>query len=192
MLSVVPLAAVTYRLRVTGRENLRDVQGPVILTANHHLRMDNCLIIKAIPLSVRRRLSIAASAHLWGSRFWAVINPLLGNGFPFSREGAIRASLDNLGRVLDGGWSVLIYPEGELNIGGPMQPFKSGIGLLAVEGRVPVVPLRLHIHRMGSPWQLPFFRRGDVEIRFGRPVTFSPGTSYPDATRAIEEAVNAL
>lgn len=189
---IFPLAAVTYRLRVTGREKLHDLQGTVLFVANHNLHLDNPLIIKAMPLRWRRRLAIAAFSELWQSRFWAVVNPLLGNGFPFSKEGAIRASLDNLGRVLDGGWSVLIYPEGELTIGGPMQPFKSGIGLLAVEGRLPVVPLRLHIHRMGSPWQLPFLQRGHVEIRFGKPVTFSPGTSYLDATRAIEEGVNAL
>ena len=30
-----------------------------------------------------------------------------------------------------------IYPEGKLTVGGPMQPFKSGIGLIAIEGATP-------------------------------------------------------
>ena len=189
---IFPLANLTYRLRVSGEENVQGLRGPVLFAANHNLPLDNGLIIKGMPLRWRRRLTIAAAAEIWRSKFWAVFNPLVGNAFPFSKEGAIRASLDNLGRVLDNGWSVLIYPEGKVTIGGPMQPFMSGTGLLAVEGRVPVIPLRLHIHSMGSPWQFPFWRRGNVEVRFGKPLAFQPGTSYTEATRAIEEAVKAL
>ena len=122
---------------------------------------------------------------------WATINPLIGNGFPFSQEGAIRASLDNLGRIVDNGWSVLIYPEGKKTHGGPIQPFMSGTGLLAVGGNLSVVPLRLHIHKMGIPGAFPLLRRGDIEICFGKPLTFSPETTHLEATAAIEEAVRA-
>ena len=93
---------------------------------------------------------------------------------------------------MDRGWSVLIYPEGELSVGGPMKPFMQGIGLVAVEGRAPVVPMRLVIHRFGFPTRLPFIRRGGIEIRFGPPITFSPGTDYQYATNAIEQAVKSL
>jgi long-chain acyl-CoA synthetase len=191
-----PLVFLTYRLRVVGKENLSGIQGPVLFVANHSLHTDNGLIIKAIPWRWRRQLAIAAAADLWTrpftGPFWGVVNPLLGNGFPFSREGAIRSSLDNLGAVLDRGWSVLIYPEGKMTIGGPMQPFKSGIGLVAVESRIQVIPLRLHIHYMGVPWQFPILRRGNIEVSFGRPLSYPPGTSYLEAAQAIEEAVKAL
>ena len=73
-----------------------------------------------------------------------------------------------------------------------MQPFMVGIGLIAVEARAPVVPLKLHIYNSGFPWQCPFVRRGKVEIRFGKPITFSRRTSYLEATKAIEEAVRSL
>ena len=62
----------------------------------------------------------------------------------------------------------------------------------AVEGRVSVVPMRLVINNMGSPQKLPLLRRGDVEVRFGQPLTFAPGHSYADATTAIERAVKTL
>ena len=189
---VFSLLTMTYRLRVTGKENLQSVGGPVLFAANHNLYFDSGLIIKAIPSRWRRRLAIAADAGLWRNPVWAVINPLLGNGFPFSKEGSVRASLDNLGRILDDGWSVLIYPEGELTIGGPVQPFMSGTGLMAVEGKIPVVPLHLHIRRTGFPWQFPLLRRGDVEVIFGKPLTFSAQTSYVEATRAIEGGVKVL
>ena len=187
-----PMLRAFYRLRVSGKENLHGVQGPVLFAANHNLGLDNGLIIKAIPSQWRKRLAIAAAAKLWRSPIAAVFNPLLGNGFPFSQEGAVRASLENLGSILDDGWSVLIYPEGKLTIGGPIQPFMSGTGLVAVGGGVPVVPLKLHIHSMGSYPRLPLLPRGDMEVRFGKPLEFSRRTSYADATSAIEQAVRAL
>ena len=87
---------------------------------------------------------------------------------------------------------MLIYPEGELTVGGPIKPFMNGTGMVAVEGRLPVVPVRLHINRLGAPAGFPLFRRGKVEVRFGVPMTFSPATPYQEATRAIEQAVRSL
>ncbi|MDE2861818.1 MAG: AMP-binding protein [Chloroflexota bacterium] len=187
-----PAVLAPYSLSVHGQERLRGVEGPVLFASNHNLGLDNPLIIKAIPQTWRRRLAIAAAAKLWRNPVRSVLNPLLGNGFPLAQDGPIRPSLENMGRILDSGWSVLIYPEGKLTVGGPILPFKNGTGLVAVEGRLPVVPMKLQIKRFGSPAKYPILRRGSVEIRFGEPMVFPPRTAYQDATDAIEEAVRAL
>ena len=189
---VFPMVGLAYGLRVTGRENLAGLSGPVLFASNHHLGLDNPLIFRAVTRHWRRRLAVAAAAELWRNPVWWVLNPLLGNAFPIARHGPIRPSLENLGGIMDRGWSVLIYPEGELSVGGPMKPFMQGIGLVAVEGRAPVVPMRLVIHRFGFPARLPLFRRGGIEVRFGPPITFPPGTDYQEATTAIEETVRTL
>ncbi|HAL46453.1 MAG TPA: hypothetical protein DCP37_01740 [Dehalococcoidia bacterium] len=189
---VFPIVFSAYRLKVTGAENLSAVEGPVLFAANHTLHLDNGIILRAMPFSSRRRLAIAASDHMFANRIQGLSIPLLGNGFPFSKEGNVRASLENLGRILDNGWSVLIYPEGELTVGGPMKPFLSGTGLLAVGGQVSVIPVHLRIDRFGKPSYLPLLRRGRVEVRFGEPITFAPGTAYDEATRTVETAVAAL
>ena len=189
---VFPLMTLTYGLKVSGKENLTGLTGPVLFASNHHLGLDNPLIFKAVTRHWRSRLAVAAAAELWQNPIWWVLNPLLGNGFPIAKTGPIRPSLENLGSIMDRGWSVLIYPEGVLTVGGPMKPFMQGAGLVAVEGRVPVVPMRLDVAKFGSPSRLPFLRRGRVEIRFGPPLTFPPGTDYQDATSTIEEAVKAL
>ena len=189
---IFPLVGLPYRLKVVGRENLEGITGPVLFASNHNLGLDNPLIIKAVPLKWRRRLAVAGAANLWKNPVWWIVNPLLGNAFPLASEGAVRPSLENMGRIMDNGWSVLIYPEGELTVGGPIKPFMNGTGLVAVEGRIPVVPLRLHIHRLGSPTRFPIVRRGVVEVRLGEPMVFPPGTSYQDATSAIESAVKSL
>ena len=189
---VFPLIALAYGLKVSGKDHLSGLTGPVLFVSNHHLGLDNPLIFRAVTRRWRRRLAVAAAAELWGNPVWWVLNPLLGNGFPIARTGPIRPSLENLGRIMDRGWSVLIYPEGVLTIGGPMQPFMQGVGLVAVEGRVPVVPMRLSVNRFGSPSRLPLLRRGRVEIRFGPPLTFLPGTDYQQATSTIEDAIKSL
>ena len=189
---VFPLMTLAYGLKVSGKENLTGLNGPVLFASNHHLGLDNPLIFKAVTRRWRRRLAVAAAAELWQNPIWWVLNPLLGNGFPIARTGPIRPSLENLGRIMDRGWSVLIYPEGVLTVGGPMKPFMQGAGLVAVEGRVPVVPIRLDVAKFGSPSRLPLLRRGRVEVRFGPPITFPPGTDYQHATSTIEEAVKSL
>ena len=187
-----PILKLPYGMKVTGREKLRDLDGPVLFASNHSLGLDNPLIIEAIPSDWRRRLAIAGAARLWKNPVFWVMNPLLGNGFPLAQDGAIRPSLENMGKIIDNGWSVLIYPEGQLTIGGPIKPFMGGTGLVAVEGRLPVVPLKLHINRLGSPTRFPIFRRGSVEVRFGEPLKFLPGTDYQEATNTIEAAVRSL
>ena len=189
---IFPLVSLPYGLKVVGRENLEDITGPVLFASNHNLGLDNPLIIKAVPLKWRRRMAVAGAAHLWKNPVWWVMNPLLGNAFPLAGEGSVRPSLENMGKIMDNGWSVLIYPEGELTVGGPIKPFMNGTGLVAVEGGIPVVPLRLHIHRLGTPTRFPVIRRGRVEVRLGEPLTFSPGTDYQEATSAIEDAVKSL
>jgi 1-acyl-sn-glycerol-3-phosphate acyltransferase len=81
-----------------------------------------------------------------------------------------------------------------------MQPFKSGTGLIAVEGATPVVPMKLKIRRVSildhldRKWDRERANgwRGDVEVVFGDPLYFPALTDPADATRRIEAAVAAL
>ncbi len=198
---VWPLVHLFYRVTVSGTEKLEHLRGPVMFAPNHCLHWDNGIILTAIPLGWRWRLAVAAAADdVFGNRLNGIFSAVLANAFPLAREGAIRRSLELLGARLDRRFSVLIYPEGKLTVGGPMQPFKSGTGLIAVEGSTPVVPMKLKITRVsildhldrawdgerGRGW------RGDVEVVFGDPLYFPALTDANEATRAIEAAVAAL
>jgi long-chain acyl-CoA synthetase len=210
-LLMVPFLSLIYRVKVTGLDRLWNLDGPVLVTPNHHLHNDVGIILTRFPLGWRWRLSVAAAADdIFGNPIRGFGSAVIGNAFPLAREGAIRRSLELLGARLDRGFSILIFPEGKLTVGGPLQPFKSGTGLVAVEGATPVVPMRLKINRMsrldlrrgerlngGSaadangngvshPW------RGEVELVFGDPIHFAWGTDHEMATERLEEAVAAL
>jgi long-chain acyl-CoA synthetase len=198
---IYPLVHVFYKVKVTGQEKLVGLRGPVMFAPNHCLHWDNGIILMAIPLSWRWKLAVAAAADdVFGNKLNGFASSILANAFPLAREGAIRRSLELLGARLDRQFSVLIYPEGKLTIGGPMQPFKSGAGLIAVEGATPVVPMKLKIGKvsvldhMDRKWEAARSNgwRGDVEVVFGDPIYFPAGTPAGEATAKLQAAVAAL
>jgi long-chain acyl-CoA synthetase len=198
---IYPLVHIFYKVKVTGQEKLVGLRGPVMFAPNHCLHWDNGIILMAIPLSWRWKLAVAAAADdVFGNKLNGFASSILANAFPLAREGAIRRSLELLGARLDRHFSVLIYPEGKLTIGGPMQPFKSGAGLIAVEGATPVVPMKLKIGKvsvldhMDRKWEASRSNgwRGDVEVVFGDPIYFPAGTPAADATAKLQAAVAAL
>ncbi len=198
---IYPLVHIFYKVTVTGQEKLVGLRGPVMFAPNHCLHWDNGIILMAIPLSWRWKLAVAAAADdVFGNKLNGFASSVLANAFPLAREGAIRRSLELLGARLDRQFSVLIYPEGKLTIGGPMQPFKSGTGLIAVEGATPVVPMKLKIGKVSAldhldkKWEPSRSNgwRGDVEVVFGDPLFFPAGTPASEATAKIQAAVAAL
>jgi long-chain acyl-CoA synthetase len=194
-LFMLPWFFLIYRVRVTGRERLAGLRGPALFTPNHCLHNDVGIILTRFPLGWRWHLAVAAAADdIFGNPIRGLGSAIIGNAFPLAREGAIRRSLELLGARLDRGFSILIFPEGKLTVGGPTQPFKSGTGLIAVEGATPVVPMKLKVNRMSrldaSDPRLPW--RGEVELVFGDPIHFAWDANYDTATDRLEEAVAAL
>ena len=192
-LLIAPILGLFYRVRITGEEKLIELEGPVIFLPNHCLHTDNAIILTSLPFRWRWNLTVAAAADdIFGNPIRGLGAAVIGNAFPLAREGAIRRSLELLGARLDRDFSVLIYPEGKLTVGGPMQPFKSGAGLIAVEGATPVVPMKVKIHRISRIDAAGAPLRGDVELLFGDPIYFTAGTDANAATAQLEAAVAAL
>jgi len=176
-----------------GLENLEDLSGPLLFSANHTSHLDTLVVLKVLPRRYRWRLSVAAAADYWFA------NPLLGNLtaflfniFPMAREGNVRPSMEHSVDLIDRGWSVLIFPEGTRSLSGEMQPFKPGVGLLAVELGVPVVPIHLRGVYAILPKGSSVPRRGPVEVTMGAPLRFPPGMDHAQAAQEIEREIRRL
>lgn len=169
------------------------LEGPCILAPNHSSHLDSLAVLSSLPARTRRRVAVAAAADYFFSRRWlGLVVSLVLNAFPFARVGSVRPTLEWCGRLVDEGWSILVFPEGTRSATGEIGPFRSGIGLMAVELEVPVVPIRLRgtyeALAKGRAWP----KRGEVTVTFGRPLRFPQGSPYEEASRAIESAVRAL
>jgi len=156
------------------------------------MHLDQSMLLRAMPAGFRQRVAIAAAASdIYGNRVRGFFASLLGNAFPFSKQGGgVRESLEYVAKMLDDGWNVLIFPEGRLTVIGPMKPFKNGVGLLARETGVQVLPMRIDVLRPGfyeGKW-LPH-PRASVRVTFGDPVRVPPGLHHDEATQLLEEAV---
>ena len=195
VLLMQPFVRATYRVRTSGLEHLQGLDGPVLLTPNHCLHLDNAIILSRLPLGVRWHLSMAAAADtIYDNPFQGAAASILANAFPLQREGGVRRSLELLGQRLDRGFSIVLFPEGKLTLGGPVQPFMAGAGLVAVEGGTPVIPVMIRINRMSvvDRRRLPGPLRGDVELVLGPPVVFDADTDHATATTRLEAALAAL
>jgi long-chain acyl-CoA synthetase len=158
--------------------------------------------LMALPLRLRRRTAVAALAGFFyppspnpleNAWHWALFDlaELFFNVFPVPRARGFRESLRYAGFLVENGWNILIFPEGTRSPTGELTPFREGIGLLASELKVPVVPFRIHGTYEILPRGAWIPRPGPVVIRFGKPMCFPP-TSYWEITRQVEKAVANL
>ena len=88
---------------------------------------------------------------------------------------------------MDRGYSVMVFPEGAVSREGGMKSFRQGIGLLAQEARIPILPVALRgLEEMQkSGW----FRSGHLEIRIGDAIPVDEEATPAELTARLEEAV---
>jgi long-chain acyl-CoA synthetase len=208
---VWPATQILAHPRIVGREHLRVVCGPVLVISNHITRRaDIGLILAALPLRFRHRLATAMGgetllnmrrppqdwffARRWAYQLGYCLVTGLFNVFPLPQRSGFRESFRFAGESTDRGYNVLVFPEGEVNNSetGEMAPFQSGIGLLAENLRIPIVPMRLD-----GVWQMKREHRrlahfGEITVRIGVPVTFPPGTLADEIARNLESLVRSL
>ena len=114
------------------------------------------------------------------------------NVFSLPRQSGFRKSFAYAGEAIDRGWSVLIFPEGHETRNGEMQSFRSGIGLLASQVNVPIIPIKLEgLFELKKRRQY-FVRPGTVSVTFGEPVRFQAAQAPEEITRDLESRVRAL
>ena len=172
-----PILTYYTRRAHRGRERLAGVRGPVVFAATHASHIDTPILLRALPAPWRGRTVVAAAAdYFYGQRSRAALVSLLFCTVPMRREGGGSGDLDHVDALLDGGWSVLMYPEGtRRHQGGPAR-LRSGAAVLAARHGVPVVPVHLAGTRAALPpgqgwprrrvWQA----RHPVRVTFGDPI----------------------
>jgi long-chain acyl-CoA synthetase len=194
--------------RIRGRENLRGVRGPVLVVSSHQTYLDPSYVLEALPGRLRRRLAVAMDGERLARmrhpapttgffaglidrvKYFLIVS--IYNVFPLPRAAGFRKSFAFAGELIDRGWSVLVFPEGELTRDSKIAPFRAGIGLLAARLKVPVVPIRLeglYERRIADKsWAWP----GTVHVRIGAPVRFDENKAAEEIARELELQVAAL
>jgi long-chain acyl-CoA synthetase len=194
--------------RIEGREHLNGVRGPLLVISNHIGDVDPGFILTALPARFRHRLAIATGGEalealrspapernfflrIYDRVQWTLGVSLL-NLFPLPREGGFRRSFAYAGEAVDRGYSVLVFPEGRHTTTGALNPFRLGIGLLAENLDIPVLPMRIdglfEAKHAGKKMVAPY----KIRVRIGKPIQFEPRTDPEKIAADLQEAVRQL
>jgi len=187
----LPLTLIMCRVRTVGVERFAKVKPPVLFISNHVTDVDAALILSALPWAWRYRIAIAMAGEIlreWrmNAKVQYALGAALFNVFSLPRQSGFRQSFEYAGEAVDRGFSILIFPEGTETRDGRIQPFKAGIGLLASELNVPVVPIMLRGLFEVKKRKQRFVKPGTVSITFGEPITFTGGLTAADITNELD------
>lgn len=185
---------------------------PSIYVANHVTAMDVPLVLYALPRRVRQHMAVAMSAELlaawrrsrnaagvgagplrWLAPVQAFLVTALLNVFPLPAGAGLRQSFAHAGEALDRGYNVLVFPEGQRTLTGELQPFQTGISLLAQESHTQVVPIALvGLWQAAQRKGFARLRPQGLAVRVGKPLHQQPKESHAEFSARLRDAVARL
>ncbi len=170
-------ALLLYRTRAIGVENVPK-SGPLLLAPNHFSQMDHFFI----GLYLRRKVRFMAKSQLFGP---PVLTYVFSHGgvFPVRRGHHDEEAFKTAYAILDQGGMLLVYAEGGRSRTGELGEVKPGIGRIALESGVPVVPVAIHGSAGVRSWKRLRFPK--VTVQFGEPLAFTV-EAEPSRERQLE------
>jgi long-chain acyl-CoA synthetase len=187
-------------LEVRGIDQLKNLNEPVFFVANHLSYLDQPSIMRALPPAIRTRTATAAWAEFFFGEYhglnkiWRRLSyeyaSVLFNLFPLPQSQGFSGSLTFMGKLVDAGVNILIFPEGGHARDGKLQPFQLGLGLMVKELEIPVVPIKISGTDQVLPPGAGFPKQGPVTITFGKPMQFrfeEPADIVEKVRQAVEK-----
>lgn len=148
-----------WRVRIIGRERLP--KGPCVFVANHQSAADVVAL-----MGLRTQFKFVSKASLFAVPVVGWLMKMIGYvRLDRGSAASTRRMMERCRQLLRRGMPVLIFPEGTYGEGGPLLTFRPGAFLLAIDERVPVVPIALRgtvdLLRGDGPWM---GARANVEV----------------------------
>lgn len=172
--AIGPVVKAIFRPWVVGRANI-PANGAAILASNHLSFADSIFL----PLMIDRPMSFLAKSDYFtgrGIKGWATKFFMKATGqIPIDRSGgkASEASLNTGLQVLGRGDLLGIYPEGTRSPDGRLYRGRTGIARMAMEAKVPVIPVIMVDTDTAMPIGQRLPRVVRVGIVIGEPLDFS-------------------
>ena len=176
---LTPPSLLMYRCAPIGVENV-PASGPVILAPNHFSNWDH--FFTAVYL--RRKVRFMAKSQLFSNPAGIFVFSH-GGVFPVRRGHHDEEAFRTANVILDRGGCVLIYAEGGRSRTGGLGNPRPGVGRLALESGVPVVPVAIHGSVGVRAWRRLRFPK--VTVQYGEPMSF-PVVTAPTREQQLEAA----
>ncbi len=159
------ISLVIYRARAIDPQHV-PADGPFILAPNHFSNMDHFFC----GTYLHRKIQFMAKSQLFGNPVGDYIFRV-GGVFPIMRGHHDEEAFKTAHAIFDRGGCVLIYAEGGRSRSGELGDVKPGVGRLALESGVPVVPVAIHGSKDVRNLNKLHFPK--VTIQYAEPKTFA-------------------
>jgi len=156
------------RMSAKGIENL-PAKGPYMIAPNHASYADAPLVWAAIPWSIGSRTFFLGHAKYFGGLVTSRIAKMI-QVIPVDMETKLTSALQLSAHVLRQGKILCVFPEGARSPDGKIREFKKGVGIIAKELNVPIVPTAIHGTFEMLPPDKTFPRPVAVRVSFGKPI----------------------
>jgi 1-acyl-sn-glycerol-3-phosphate acyltransferase len=139
------------------------------LAPTHASHLDFWSICLALPPGIRRKLYIAAATdHFYARWGWGLATRLLSyHNFAFNRHAQGTTEFKRLLRILQAGYSLLLFPQGSRMREGKWAPFKPWVARLAIASGVPVLSVGLAGTDRALPPGARWPRTAAIRVEFG-------------------------
>jgi 1-acyl-sn-glycerol-3-phosphate acyltransferase len=181
------------RVELHGLDHVRDLEGPVLLVANHVSNADAPLIGSFVTPALGRRIYWLGKQEALD---WPIVGKLLELNavIGIQRGAADVEAFRSAKRVLDEGHVLIVFPEGTRSPTGALQEAKEGTTILAVRTGARIVPIGVSGTRRVWPrgQRLPHPTRRKVVLRIGEPFTISAAGSGAERRAAQVAATTVI
>lgn len=171
------LYKIFVRIEIIGKENLINLEGPVILAPNHTSELDTPAIPLVLPffsplfpicfamVPIKKYKTFGWRSYFYGSGFLT----LLGGYSVFSGYKDYAVSLKDHINLLKQGYTLCIFPEGKRTQDGLFNPAHGGLGYLVYVSEATVIPIAINTF-FNISW-LDFLKKSrKVRIKIGKPI----------------------
>jgi long-chain acyl-CoA synthetase len=174
------------RISSSGVENLPP-KGPYIIAPNHLSNADAPAVMSAMPWSIGSQTFFLGITKFFGGPITSRIAKVI-QVIPVDMDAKLYSALRLSAFVLRQGKVLLVFPEGSRSRDGTIKEFKKGVGIIAKELNVPIVPVAIRgTYDMLRPGRY-FPRPARVSVSFGK--TVSPGDrDYDEIVKDLYEKV---
>lgn len=177
------------QLSVRGMENLPS-KGAYILAPNHLSLADAPAIVSAVSWHVATQTFFLGTTDYFGGPFSSKIAGYI-NVIPVNMEVRLYGAMQMSAHVLRHNKVLCVFPEGGRSRDGNIKEFKKGVGIIAKELNIPIIPVAI----MGTYEMLPpgkrFPRPAQISVTFGKPV-YPEGKDYDEIVKTLYQKVVEL
>ncbi len=177
------------RLSVHGKENL-PATGPFIMAPNHLSLIDAPALAAKISWKTVSRTFFLGTTDYFGGPVTSKIARMI-HVIPVDMDTRLSSAMQLSAYVLRQGWILCVFPEGGRSRDGGIKEFKRGVGIIAKELNMPLVPVAIRGTYEMLPAGRRFPRPAKLDIFIGKPV-YPAGLDYDGIVNMLQRKVIEL